>query len=167
MSRKLVLLSWRAAPVAGLVSAWLFSNIPFPSVFQWLLNEEEILPSYDEGLISHAWLLGPLFFAINLLAWLPLMTAVVYLFEKKPILERLLGVALMLAGVLTAIATCRIVPMVIGHCLYEGKSAWDDFFLFFLFIPRLAASLIAIIGPYRILSKPRSQRYRTSQLEEI
>jgi hypothetical protein len=53
MERKTLVMVLRAAVIAGLVSAWLYSTYPLPSLIErW--SHEEILPSYNEGLVHHA-----------------------------------------------------------------------------------------------------------------
>lgn len=153
MRRKTVLMVLRAALIAGLASAWLYSIFPIPVLIEKVLKED-ILPSPEEGFVYHAWALGPLFLVINLLIWLPFSMVVVYLLHRKKILVRALGGAIMLAGVSTAVVACRVAVPVIGHCITEGNRVWEDFYLFFAFLPRVVLGAIAVLESYRMLKTP-------------
>jgi hypothetical protein len=142
-----------AAVIAGLVSAWLYSNFPFPSLIEhWL--DEEILPSYDEGLVSHAWAFGPLFFLMNLLAWLPLAFAIVYVMHKRKALVVALAGGILLGGIAAIGWTCRFAVWVPAYCRVLGSGCWDEFYLFFVFLPRLAMGVISVLASYRMLRTP-------------
>jgi len=123
MKGKTLMMLSRAAVVAGLVSAWLYSIVPFPSLIEHWLHEE-ILPSYDEGFISHAWALGLLFFLMNLLAWLPLTFGVVYVMHKRKALVAALAGGILLAGIAAIGWTCRTAVWVPAHCRFLGSRCW-------------------------------------------
>lgn len=153
MKGKTPMMLLRAAVVAGLVAAWLYSNFPFPYLIEHWLGED-ILPSYDEGLVSHAWALGPLFFIVNLLAWLPLTFAIVYVMHKRKALVGLLAGGILLGGIAAIGWTCRTAVYVPAHCRFVGSVCWDDWFLFFAFLPRFAMGVIAVLASYRMLRAP-------------
>jgi hypothetical protein len=154
MKRKTLVMVLRAAVVAGLVAAWLYP-IPFPSLIEhWL--DEDILPFYDEGLVSHAWVLGPLLFLTNLLAWLPLTFAIVYVMHKRKALVAALAEGILLGGITAIGWTCRFAVWVPAHCRFEGSVCWDDAYLFFVFLPRFAIGVVSVLASYRMLRAPTS-----------
>jgi hypothetical protein len=154
MKGKILMMALRAAVVAGLVSAWLYSMFPFPSLIeQWL--HEDILHSSDEGFVIHAWALGPLFFLVNLLAWLPLTFAIVYVTHKRKALVGALAGGILLGGIAAIGWTCWTAVWVPAQCRVLGSGCWDDFHLFFVFLPRFAMGVISVLASYHMLKSLR------------
>jgi hypothetical protein len=149
MKAKTPMMVLRAAVVAGLVSAWLYP-LPFPSLIEHWLHED-ILPFYDEGLVSHAWVLGPVLFLMNLLAWLPLTTAIVYVMHKRNALVSALAGGVLLGGIAAIGWTCRTAVWVPAQCAFLGSLCWDDAYLFLVFLPRCAMGVIGVLASYRML----------------
>jgi len=153
MKPKTLVLVLRAGVIAGLVSAWLYSIWPFPALIErWL--HEDILPSYDEGFVSHAWALGPLFLLMNLLAWLPLSFGIVHVMHKRKALVGALAGGILLGGTAALVWTCWTAVYVPAHCRFLGSGCWDDFYVFFIFLPRFAMGVIAVLASYRMLRAP-------------
>jgi hypothetical protein len=165
---KAILIILRAALIAGLLTLWFpclqnrwqaLRSIPYPGspqLWETLLGED-INPDTDEGSLKRAWLLGPLFLAVNSITWLPLTVPILYVFHKRRAPTRALGVIVLLAGLSSTVAGCWIYLPFAYWAYSVGVHLGENCFVFFALLPTVTLGAIAIIESYRILTTPQPQ----------
>lgn len=158
----------QAALIAGLLSVWYvvlqerfprLISFPFPGSHQFwqALFGEDILPSNDEGLLFDAWALGPLFLIINSLTWLPFTFAILHFVYKSKVHARVLGAGFLLAGLSSLVAGYWVSVPFLRYASSAGIPVGENYYLFFVFLPRVLLGSIAVIESYRISKTPQRE----------
>ena len=155
------LVALRAAVAATLISTFFASanhsseHLIFPvSRVAWNLFSHSIAwgPGED-GLMSRAWIFGPVAFGINALACCPLTLAISYAFRRRLLILRLWDWAVLVFGTLLLVGgVISGFLLVVGIVSSEYPSdILDHYFLNFVVFPAILSGTASAVSSFRLL----------------
>jgi len=144
--------------MASLLATWLVrGNLPYPAdkLVPKIIGRGILSGGGDEGLVAHAWALGPAALMINTLTFLPLVLAVVFVCRRSAPVMRVWDLAVLAAGALTLIAgTGSGLLLTAGILSSEYRSdLLVNYALNFGSVPAFLSGLLSVLTSYRLMRR--------------